>query len=405
MTEKNGFKKTKLGWIPEDWEVKRLKEVCKINQGLQIAISKRFTEQVKDSFFYITNEFLKVNSNKRYFVKKPTKSVICDKNDILMTRTGNTGQVVTNVEGVFHNNFFKIKYSNEINKDFLVYFLRFPTTQNLILVYAGTSTIPDLNHSDFYRLQIPLPPLPEQKKIAEILSTWDKCIELTEKLIAQKQRLKKSLMQKLLTGKVRFKEFENEEWKEVKLGDLGKIQTGNTPSKRNKTFWNGTFNWVTADDMNEKYITNTIQKLTALGYGQARVVKSDSVLVTCIASIGKNALTKIETGFNQQINSITPNKNYCAEFIYYLIEFNSQKLLAFAGSGALRIINKQTFMMIKFNFPSLPEQEKIASVLSKCDLEIENLEQQLKSQKEQKKGLMQVLLTGKVRVNKLNEKD
>ncbi len=76
-----------------EWEEKLFKDVTKINQGLQIPISERYTEQIENSYFYITNEFLKENSDKRYFIKNPTKSVICTKDDVLMTRTGNTGQV------------------------------------------------------------------------------------------------------------------------------------------------------------------------------------------------------------------------------------------------------------------------------------------------------------------------
>ena len=116
-----------------EWELKKLGEVVKINQGLQIAISERYLEYVENSYFYITNEFLREKSDKKYFIKNPPKSVLCNKDDILMTRTGNTGMVVTNVEGAFHNNFFKIAYPDYINKDFLYYFLNLQETQNLIL--------------------------------------------------------------------------------------------------------------------------------------------------------------------------------------------------------------------------------------------------------------------------------
>ena len=181
-----------------DWKDKNLGELTKINQGLQIAISERLTEQDKESYFYITNEFLKSNSDKKYFIKNPSKSVLCYENDILMTRTGNTGQVVTNVNGAFHNNFFKINYLKNFNKDFLVYYLRLPITQNMIMRYAGASTIPDLNHSDFYRLKIQLPSIEEQNKIAIFLSSIDGKIEKIEKQIEQTKMFKKALFQQIL---------------------------------------------------------------------------------------------------------------------------------------------------------------------------------------------------------------
>lgn len=174
-----------------EWVEKTLKELTKINQGLQIPISDRFTKQIENGYFYITNEFLKEKSNNKYFIKNPPKSVLCTKDDILMTRTGNTGQVVTNVNGAFHNNFFKIKFSENVYKDYLVAFLKLRNTQNVILRYAGTSTIPDLNHSDFYRIKLNLPTLPEQQKIADCLSTWDDSIENLKSLIENKKLFKK----------------------------------------------------------------------------------------------------------------------------------------------------------------------------------------------------------------------
>ena len=182
-----------------DWTVDNFGNITKINQGLQIPISERFTEKVEQSYFYITNEFLKANSEKRYFIKNPPKSVLCNKEEVLMTRTGNTGQVVTNVEGAFHNNFFKIDFDRKkLDKDFLVYYLRLSHTQRKILDYAGASTIPDLNHSDFYRLLITLPKNPkEQQKIANCLSSLDNVITAETEKLDLLQDHKKGLLQQL----------------------------------------------------------------------------------------------------------------------------------------------------------------------------------------------------------------
>ncbi|MEH1916060.1 restriction endonuclease subunit S [Nostoc sp.] len=181
-----------------DWEKKKLREITKINQGLQIAISDRLTYQVEGSYFYITNEFLKPDSQTRYYILNPPKRVICEKDDILMTRAGNTGQVVTDVVGAFHNNFFKISYDrNKINKKFLLEFLRRYTTQHKILSLAGTSTIPDLNHDDFYNLEIFIPVSVEQEKIANFLTAIDCKIEILTRQIDQTEQFKKGLLQKM----------------------------------------------------------------------------------------------------------------------------------------------------------------------------------------------------------------
>ncbi|MBK8398997.1 MAG: restriction endonuclease subunit S [Leptospiraceae bacterium] len=180
------------------WERKKLERLTEINQGLQIAISKRYTEYVNGSYFYITNEFLKENPDVKYYILNPPESVICKESDVLMTRTGNTGHVVTNVSGAFHNNFFKIKFSQkELNKNFFVCFLKLPNTQELILKLAGTSTIPDLNHKDFYGIKIVYPTIEEQTKIGNFFQTLDRLLGLQEKEIEKLKELKKAFLEKM----------------------------------------------------------------------------------------------------------------------------------------------------------------------------------------------------------------
>ena len=151
------------------------------------------------------------------YIDDYSDSVCCEINDILMTRTGNTGIVITGVEGVFHNNFFKINFDTQLyNKDYLVYYLNKPETKKIILARAGISTIPDLNHKDFYSIPIPIPPLPEQTAIANALRDIDDLINTTQALIAKKKDIKTATMQQLLTPK--------ENWVEMRLGDVGDVK-------------------------------------------------------------------------------------------------------------------------------------------------------------------------------------
>src|SRR4051794_6252024 len=107
-TAQNNIPALRFPEFEGEWSKGKLHDFTKINQGLQIAISERYLESVENSHFYITNEFLKEGAERKYYIKNPPKSVLCNEDDILMTRTGNTGKVVTNVSGAFHNNFFKI---------------------------------------------------------------------------------------------------------------------------------------------------------------------------------------------------------------------------------------------------------------------------------------------------------
>ncbi len=229
--------------LPKDWEIKTFRDISTINQGLQIPISQRLKAPTEHAKFYITIQAL--NNRKEFeYIKTYNESVVCHKDDILMTRTGNTGMVITNIEGVFHNNFFKINFDRTlINKDFLVYFLSLEQTQRTILKKAGTSTIPDLNHNDFYSLTIPLPPLNEQNAIANILSDLDRYLCTLRALILKKESVKKALSFELLSQRKRLKGF-NQAWQRVRLGDIG-ITISGLVGKTKQDFINGNAKYIT----------------------------------------------------------------------------------------------------------------------------------------------------------------
>jgi len=216
------FQETRLGpkkiEVPKEWKITRFSEVSEVQQGLQIAKSKRYKEDGENRYRYITVQHLKdpEDEKQRWFIEDPRERVICTEEDILMTRTGNTGQVVTDVEGAFHNNFFKVDFDRELlNKKFLVAYLRSEMVQNLLISYAGITTIPDLNHADFGRIPLLVPPKKEQEKIADSLISLEEKIEQEKEQKKQLQRLKKGLMQDLLTGEVRTKDKDIEVLDEV----------------------------------------------------------------------------------------------------------------------------------------------------------------------------------------------
>ena len=194
----------RLAGFEGEWEALNLGDVSWVNQGLQIAIEHRLKSSTASSKKYLTIQYLNEGKQAEY-IENYSDSVTCKNEDILMTRTGNTGIVITNVEGVFHNNFFKINYDKKrVGRDYLFYFLSFSETYKEILERAGTSTIPDLNHKDFYSIPIIIPPIPEQQAIATILSDMDTEIEALEKKKSKYQRIKQGMMQELLTGKTRL---------------------------------------------------------------------------------------------------------------------------------------------------------------------------------------------------------
>ena len=260
------------------------------------------------------------------------------------------------------------------------------------------------------KLKIPLPPLPEQKKIAQILTTMDNAIQKVDEAITTTQRMKKGLMQELLTkgiGHTTFKEVKGvgtvpEAWDVVKINSIGDVITGKTPSTSNKLFWNGDIPFITPGEIAVgKYANQSNRYLTLKGVDNvAKLLPKDTVMVVCIGStIGKVAMTFQDSVTNQQINSIICDGDIAdPSFLFYSISRKSMLIKSIAGTAAVPIIKKSLFEQITIPLPPLPEQKKIAEILSTVDRKIE-LERKRKEKLERiKKGLMNDLLTGKVRV-------
>ena len=173
-----------------------LDKLTKVNQGLQIPISKRFVDSGENRYKYITIQYLNGGKQTEY-IENPSARVICKKDDILMTRTGNTGQVITNVEGVFHNNFFKVDYDREkLNKEFLICFFEDEGVYRDMIRRATAATIPDLSHSEFYKMSIDLPPLALQNQFADFVQQVNKLKFEIEKSLEEMEELYESLMDK-----------------------------------------------------------------------------------------------------------------------------------------------------------------------------------------------------------------
>lgn len=179
----------------KNWKMRTFKEICTVRQGLQIPISKRLTHFEENCYEYITVAYLHGANDKEY-IKNPKSTVICTKDDVLMTRTGNTGMVITNVAGVFHNNFFLIDFDRDkYIKEFLVEYLNLDLIQTELKKRAGTSTIPDLNHSEFYKIAIYEPQMDLQNQFAAFVNQTEKSKITISRSLEKLETLKKALMQ------------------------------------------------------------------------------------------------------------------------------------------------------------------------------------------------------------------
>lgn len=409
------YKDTPIGKIPADWEVKKIGEITQTTAGGTPTTKKSEywggdikwmssgelnLKKVFDVEGRITEEGLKNSSTKLL----PPKCVL-----IGLAGQGKTrGTVAMNmVELCTNQSVAAIFPSSKFNEDYLFYNLdsRYNELRQLSTGDGGRG---GLNLKIINSLYIPLPPLPEQKRIAEVLSTWDQAIQYTEQLIRQKEQRKKWLMQNLLTGKIRLRGFSGD-WKEFKLGSLGDTYTGLT-GKSKEDFGKGkpyipylnVFNNSRIDIKNLDYVKITEDdKQNKVKYGDIFfTVSSETPNEVGMASVILDDVDELYLnsfcfGFRLfDFNTLIP------EFSSYLLRADTFRAKIYKLSqGATRFnLSKNNLMKLSIILPSKEEQTAIAEVLQTADKEIELLKAKAEQLKEQKKGLMQSLLTGKIRL-------
>ena len=265
----------------------------------------------------------------------------------------------------------------------------------------------NLTHKDFYSCWLPVPPLSEQEKIAKILSTQDKVIECYEKKIEQLRLMKKYYLQNMFPNrgetvpKIRFKGF-TDAWEQRKISELGKIVTGSTPPTTKSEYYSDDgFPWVTPTDIESNTISDSPRKLSDEGAKVARVVPANTILCTCIASIGKNTLLTVKGSFNQQINGLTPYEDNNSYFLLTESEIWSNHMKQMAASGTMQIVNKTEFSEMLTMIPKYEEQKQIGDYFRTLDHLITLHQRSCKEEKKKKKALQQLLLTGIIRTNEL----
>lgn len=366
--------------IPEGWSVKKILDVCPLQRGFDLP------EQniVAGNYPIVYSNGIKGTHNE-YKAKAP---------GVVTGRSGTIGKV-TYVEKDYwpHNTSLWVTDFKGNNPKFIFYKI-----QNLKFAkFNSGSGVPTLNRNDVHIEKILLPPLQEQEKIAEILGTWDEAIEKLSSLIEQKKLLKKGLMQRLLTGKTRLKGF-TQPWKEVKLGEILVERNEYTTQNNQVTILTSSRKGIFRQ---EDYFDKQVASENNIGYKilhkydfTYRAMTDDDVY--CF-----NQLT------NEDMGAVSPAYSvfYCENVPNLLIKeiLNSKcfghQLLKISQGGTRKSLKFSALKTLKIYIPSdINEQQVIAVVLSTADDEISLLNQKLEALKEQKKGLMQQLLTGNIRV-------
>lgn len=266
----------------------------------------------------------------------------------------------------------------------------------------------NVSTEDFFNAMLADPPIEEQRKIAEILGCCDEVIRLKKELIAEKKKQKKALMQKLLDPNSGFRlpGFSGN-WTAIQLYECGQWYGGGTPSKKNSSFWkNGSIKWISSQEVKNKLITDTTFKITPLAIlaSTTNLVPQNSLIFVARSGILRNSfpISRIQEtmAINQDIKALHPKKDIDSFFLQCLLEAQEDYILKnyIKAGTTVESLMLNSFQQMMLQIPAIPEQLALADIFRCSNTEIDLLEQELTEQEKKKKSLMQLLLTGIVRV-------
>jgi type I restriction enzyme S subunit len=411
------YKDTKIGRIPKDWEVIKIGDFSNVQRGASPRPIKdvRYFSDKGRGWIRISD----VSKSYKYLTKTTqylselgaSKSRIVDEGDIIMSICGSIGKpIIIGIPSCIHDGFVLFsKFKHKMLPEYLYYFLYFKEKYYIGLGQEGTQK--NLNTSIVKKTTLGLPPLLEQQKIAAILSTVDEQISTTDKIIEKSKELKKGLMQKLFSEGIGHTEFKDtkigripKDWEVLKINKVADCYGGTTPSTAVEEYWNGDVLWATPSDITKnksEFLLDTNRKITEQGRvsKNLRFVQKNGLLMTSRASIGFLNISNGDVVTNQGFINIECKDNFHYKFFYYWVLDNRKKLLSLSQGSTFLELNRKTFAKINIPIPPLPEQQKIATILSEADAKIEKEQIQKAQLQALKKGLMQQLLTGKKRVN------
>lgn len=290
-----------------------------------------------------------------------------------------------------------------VDLDFITYLFKSSRGKHLLNLASpgGAGRNKTLGQKEFEEIEILLPSnVEEQKNIASILSNFDKLAILKEEIIKEKKIQKSGLIQQLMTGKLRAAGSDGD-WKSVPIEKICTLTMGKTPSRNNENYWGKGKKWIAISDLKEKYILKTKEEITELAVHETgiKMIPKDTVIMSFKLSLGKLGITSEDMYSNEAIISFTNRDKTMIddEFLYYYL--SSIDITKYGSRAAKGItLNKDSLKEIIVKYPSIQEQIEIRRILATFDKEISLLEKELDLLRQEKQGLMQQLLTGKIRV-------
>lgn len=415
MKVKEGYKQTEIGVIPVDWNVNTLDNIGTFKKGKGIARKELATEGVPCVLYGDIYTKYNYTTDKLFsFISKKiaTKSTEIFKGDVLFAGSGETIEDIgksfayLGEETAYAGGDIIIMSPYNCDPIFLGYVTNSPKINQQKSKLGQGSSVIHIYSSNLKRIQIPEPPLAEQQAIATALSDIDNLITSLEKLIDKKQKIKQGTMQQLLTGKKRLPGFAGE-WIKVTLSDIGSFESGSGFPTRFQGEKNEEIPFYKVSDMNNlgnnrfmfkanNYIKDNVRKLIG-----AKIIPANSIVFAKIGAavfLERKRILSRDGCIDNNMMAFTCN-NFKCDYSYIYLIFKNIRLSDYANITALPSLSSKEIGLIEVRIPnSIKEQKAITSIISDMDSEIEALEKKLIKYKTIKQGMMQELLTGRIRL-------
>ena len=375
------------GAIPPDWSSRPLYEIAPLQRGFDLP-----TPRIRSGPHPVVYSNGVLQNHERAMVKGP---------GVVTGRSGTIGKVHFIEKNYWpHNTTLWVTSFLENDPKFIYYLYAHIDFARFL---AG-SGVPTLNRNDVHRHIALTPPFLEQCAIAEALSDVDGLIQSLDALVAKKRAIKQAAMQQLLTGKTHLPGFSGA-WEAKTLGEVADIKNGATPSTQIGAYWNGSIPWCIPTDITAtqgKYLLATERHITAEGLAScaASLLPIGALLLCSRATIGEIKIAAFPVCTNQGFKSLVCKDNISNEFLYYLLLTLKPQMMERAIGSTFLEIGKRDVASIELPIPTYAEQSAIAAILSDMDAEIAALERRRDKTRAIKQGMMQQLLTGRIRLPK-----
>ncbi len=408
-----GYKQTEVGVIPEDWEPVPMKALGTFSKGQGIRKDEAASGDlpcVRYGEIYTHHNDIIRSFNSRISVEVAKTSKRLKKGDLLFAGSGETkeeiGKCVAFIgdEEAYAGGDIVILRPNTGDPRFFGYLFNAPVVISQKASKGQGDAVVHVSATALSSIIIPLPSTKaEQKAIAEALSDADILIESLEQLLAKKRHIKQGAMQELLTGKKRLPDFSGK-WGVKEIGQFTDCTAGGTPSTMVSEYWGGEIRWMSSGELNLKIVAEVDGRITDEGLrnSSTKMLPANCVLIG-LAGQGKTrgtvAMNLIPLCTNQSIAAIFLNSSFVPEYLYHNLDSRYDELRELsAGGGGRGGLNLTIIRRMTVPFPSLEEQTAIATILSDMGAEIAALEEKLAKTRAIKQGMIQELLTGRIRL-------